>query len=187
MCRATLNDRAGMAWWNNMSETRRAAALKAADMTSPAEAWALWRCQPSTGAFALTVRGDSMVDATRDMSFPDGCIIIVDPSVERPMAGDYVVVRPKHAAEVIFRLLDQEGDNLVLRPLNPEYPIMPLPADARILGVVVQKQTQTWVRPGRGAEAALKIGLTPRYRPPARAAAFSIRESCRSAGADLCP
>jgi SOS-response transcriptional repressor LexA len=125
-----------------------------ADADCPAEAWAHWRwLHPSKDSFALSVRGDSMVCTTGDMSFPELCIIIVDPDI-RPVVGHHVVVRLKDASNHMFRLLDQEGDTLVLRALNPKYPTRPLPADARILGVVIAKQIQLCLAPGGGAAAA---------------------------------
>jgi SOS-response transcriptional repressor LexA len=89
------------------------------------------------GAFALRVRDDSMVDTAGSLSFPIDCIIVVDPSVTAA-PGDHIVVRLKGAKEATFRKLDFDGESHFLMPLNPRYPIAPMPEDARIVGVVVQ-------------------------------------------------
>jgi SOS-response transcriptional repressor LexA len=103
---------------------------------------------PVDATFALRIRGDSMVSGEGE-SFPPGCIITVDPTVEA-MPGHYVIVRLKGASEAIFRLLvQQEVDTLMLSPLNAKYPSMPLPADAKIVGVVTQKQELVRDREGR--------------------------------------
>jgi SOS-response transcriptional repressor LexA len=105
---------------------------------------------PVDATFALRVRGDSMVNDHADYSFPDGCIITVDPTMEA-MPGHYVIVRLKGASEAIFRALFlQDGDGaLGLACLNTKYPSMPLPADAKIVGVVTQKQELIRDREGR--------------------------------------
>jgi Peptidase S24-like len=158
---AIINDEAGMAWWNRLTKSLRAEALAAANTDCPAEAWR-WHWKASTSgnvemlgpvhqrvaytnvqakdAFALCVENDEMVSGEGE-SFPPGCLIVVDPTAAaRALPGDYVIVRLKDAREAIFRTLEQDGPTLMLRPLNQDYPSMPLPADARIVGVVVEKQ-----------------------------------------------
>jgi SOS-response transcriptional repressor LexA len=92
------------------------------------------------GAFALKVRGDSMVDSSGGLSFPDGCMIVVDPTV-KAAPGDHVVVRVPAALEAIFKTLEFDGQQYFLKPLNARYPIAPMPPDAEIVGVVVSVQT----------------------------------------------
>jgi SOS-response transcriptional repressor LexA len=91
-------------------------------------------------AFALRVRGDSMVDNAGSPSFPDGCIIVVDPSITA-MPGDNVVVRLPAVEEAVFKTLELFDGKLQLKPLNSRYPIAPMPEGARIIGVVVQVTT----------------------------------------------
>jgi SOS-response transcriptional repressor LexA len=86
-----------------------------------------------------------MVDSAGGLGFPDGCIIVVDPTVTA-MPGDHVIVRLKTADEAIFRKLECDGDLRFLKPLNPAYPNMPLSSDAKIAGVVVQVNIETWAR-----------------------------------------
>jgi SOS-response transcriptional repressor LexA len=108
-------------------------------------------------AFALRIRDDSMVDSAAPFSFPVDSIIVVDPSVTAA-PGDHVVVRLKEAQEAIFRQLDFDGENHFLKPLNPLYPVAPLPLDARIVGVVVQVQKTVWRRP--------RVDIAEQIAPP---------------------
>lgn len=96
--------------------------------------------------FALRVLGDSM-----EPEFPDGAIIIVDPSgvVEN---GCYVLAEisdddvetggangAKTEAGYILRRLAVEETRYYLKPLNPGYATIEIPGREAIKGVVVQK------------------------------------------------
>jgi hypothetical protein len=94
----------------------------------------------SGNSFALRVRGDSMVDPG-GKSYPDGCLIVVDPTREAK-SGDRIVVRLATAEEAVFKQYEFDGAQYLLKPLNPRYPIIPMPADAKIVGVVVMSQIQ---------------------------------------------
>ena len=82
--------------------------------------------------YALRVRGDSMVSETGD-SFPDGSLIIVEPELQA-LPGDYVIALNSEN-ETTFKQLVKDGGELLLKPLNPRYPIRPL-GSARVIGVV---------------------------------------------------
>lgn len=90
-------------------------------------------------AFALKVRGDTMVDTSGGRSYPDGCIIIVDPARDAK-PGDRVIVKLPAIDEVTFKQLEVDGGRRYLKPLNSRYPLSLMPPDARIVGVVVQTQ-----------------------------------------------
>lgn len=92
-------------------------------------------------AFALRVRGDSMVDPAGGRSYPEGCIIVVDPA-RKAKPGDRVIVKNKSAAEAVFKQLEFDGERYFLKPLNPRYPISPMADDAKIIGVVVLTQIE---------------------------------------------
>lgn len=95
----------------------------------------------SESAFALKVRGDSMVGPSGGRSYPDGCIIVVDPGrTARP--GDRIIVKLSNADEAVFKQLEFDGAKRYLKPLNPRYPITEMPDDATIIGVVVLTQTE---------------------------------------------
>lgn len=124
-----------------VSDEYRLSAVAAAVTQTPA---------PADEEFLLKIHGDSMVNDHAPHSFPAGCTITVDPTMEA-MPGHYVIVRLKGASEAIFRalvLLDDDG-TLGLACLNTKYPSMPLPADAKIVGVVTAKQELIRDRKGR--------------------------------------
>lgn len=79
--------------------------------------------------YALRVTGDSM-----EPVFPAGTIIIVEPTIE-PESGNYVIVR-NGENEATFKQLVRDGSEWYLKPLNPRYPIRPLPKGAIVCGVV---------------------------------------------------
>jgi len=83
--------------------------------------------------FALRVQGDSM-----EPEFADGDIVIVEPDAEH-IPGKYVVVRANGGEECTFKQLIKDGPDLLLKPLNQRYRIMPMPEDAVIVGVVKWK------------------------------------------------
>lgn len=70
--------------------------------------------------------------------FKPGTIIVVDPDLDaRP--GDFVIVA-NGSAEATFKQLVRDGDQYMLRPLNPQYPVRPMPDHGRIVGVVVSME-----------------------------------------------
>lgn len=89
-------------------------------------------CKVGKGAYALRIQGDSM-----EPVFPDGSIIVVDPSLEA-RHGSFVVVRLDNAAQATFKQLVIDGSCRYLKPLNPRYPLMAIQEDATICGVVRQ-------------------------------------------------
>ena len=91
------------------------------------------RCGPRT--FALRVSGESM-----NPVYQNGDIIYVDPDVV-PEHGKDVVVRLDDRNEVIFKRLVIEGERRYLKPVNPDWQpkFIDVPADARIVGVVIGK------------------------------------------------
>lgn len=90
----------------------------------------------SRGAFALRVRGDSMV-CPNGYTYPDGCRIVVDPGLQAK-PGDHVIVKLDGVDEATFKELVYDAGRYFLKPLNPRYPVMEMPEDARVIGVVVQ-------------------------------------------------
>lgn len=88
-------------------------------------------------AYALRVRGDSMLHPGGEDSFRDGDIILVDPDRE-PRHRSMVIVRMPETNEVTFKQLLVDGAQRHLQALNPQWPdrVLPLPADAVICGVV---------------------------------------------------
>lgn len=84
-------------------------------------------------SFALRVENDSMSPV-----FPPGTILIVDPD-EEALSGRYVIVG-NGSGEATFKQLVRDGEDWLLRPLNPQFPVKPMPAHYRVIGVVVASE-----------------------------------------------
>jgi SOS-response transcriptional repressor LexA len=82
-------------------------------------------------SFALRVEGASM-----EPRYHNGDVVFVDPSVS-PTQGSDVVVREENNNEATFKQLAIEGSRRWLKPRNPQFPSIEMPADARIVGVVI--------------------------------------------------
>ena len=90
---------------------------------------------PST--FALRVKGDSMT-APYGRSYPDGCIIYVDPERRSPKNGDRIVAcLDGDDDEVTFKIYKNEDGRQWLAPLNTQHP--PLFERFTVLGTVIGK------------------------------------------------
>lgn len=88
-------------------------------------------------AYALRVRGDSMLNVGGEDSFREGDIILVDPDREARHRA-FVIVRLPGENEVTFKQLLVEGQKRYLQALNPQWPnrVIEMPADAVVCGVV---------------------------------------------------
>lgn len=88
-------------------------------------------------AFALRVEGDSMVSTTNP-SFPEGCIVIIDPRKKDPIDRQYIVARLLGTDQVTFKQFRKdEFGRIWLQPLNPLH--QPIRDEFAVLGTVVQK------------------------------------------------
>ena len=96
-----------------------------------AEEWMLTTERIRQHTFALRVQGDSMTPR-----FPPGTILIVEPE-ESVQPGDFVVARINSDTEATFKQLVKDGSRLYLRPLNPQYPILPVDEQTHIVGPVI--------------------------------------------------
>jgi SOS-response transcriptional repressor LexA len=83
-------------------------------------------------AFALRVRGDSM-----EPRIPDGSIVVIDPGRTFDH-GSIVLAKRVSEQQATLKLLWYDNGTPFLKPANDKYPIMPMPEDARIIGVAVQ-------------------------------------------------
>lgn len=90
-------------------------------------------------AFALEVRGDSMWNpgGGKD-SFPDGCIIVVDPT-RKAKPFDFIVVRNNDWDEATFKQYIVDGGVKQLKPINPQYRATQMPPGTVLVGVVIWK------------------------------------------------
>lgn len=94
----------------------------------------------SKHAFALRVEGDSMTAQSGNITFPDGCVILVDPE-RAPKSGDFVVAKDVSTQKATFKKLTTDGSRWYLKPLNPSYPAIEIDDPAmRVIGVAVEWQ-----------------------------------------------
>lgn len=95
--------------------------------------------KPGHHAFALRVEGDSMTSNV-GLSFPSGCIIIVDPE-RAPKVGDFVVAKDVATQMATFKRLTSDGGRWYLQPLNKAYAMIEIDnPNQRIIGVVIEFQ-----------------------------------------------
>lgn len=87
-------------------------------------------------SFALRVRGDSMT-APYGKTYPEGCIIFVDPEIRMPSSGDRIIAKVNGEPEVTFKVFMKEGEKIWLKPLNSQHPI--ITDEFKVLGKVVGK------------------------------------------------
>lgn len=100
------------------------------------------------GTLWLRVMDDSMVRRGGEFSFPPDSTIVVDLTA-KAMPGDPIVVALANEGRIVRRLAS-DGEQYFLEPLNPRYPTVPMPDDAKILGVVVEVHVRTNYVPGSG-------------------------------------
>lgn len=89
----------------------------------------------SENSFWLDVKGDSMTSPV-GLSIPEGMVILVDPDVEA-INGKLVVAKLEGDNEATFKKLVIDAGQRFLKPLNPQYPMIPINGNCRIIGVVV--------------------------------------------------
>jgi SOS-response transcriptional repressor LexA len=99
--------------------------------------------EPS-GLRALELHDNSMADVSGTVpwgpgNYPDGgrCTIVFDPTADA-QPGDPVVVKMEGSDDAILRILERDGEQYMLRPINPAYATIPLPLNAKIRGVMVE-------------------------------------------------
>lgn len=111
---------------------------EAIDIHQPgvAEYWAECPKRCSEGTFALVVRGDSMT-AQQGKSYPDGCLIFVDPDKRTPYTGQRVVAKTKNDNSATFKVFIEDAGKRWLKPLNDSYPN--IYEEFTIIGTVVGK------------------------------------------------
>lgn len=109
----------------------------AADPLPPgqAERWLPCPAKHSAASFALRVRGDSMT-APHGRSYPEGCIIYVDPDLRSPTNGQRVIAKLEDGEHyVTFKVFKEEDGRRWLAPLNPQHEAIREPFS--IIGTVV--------------------------------------------------
>ncbi|AKL12778.1 TPA: helix-turn-helix domain-containing protein [Kluyvera intermedia] len=86
--------------------------------------------------FWLKVQGDSMTSPV-GLSITEGMYVLVDTGKEAKN-GNLVIAKLTDANEATFKKLVIDAGNKYLKPLNPQYPLIPINGNCKIIGVVVQ-------------------------------------------------
>lgn len=88
-------------------------------------------------AYALRIKGDSMLAPPGGVpTYPEGFIIIVDPSIDPTHNADCVFRKPD-SDEATFKRLVIDGDQCYLKPLNPAYPLMEIDESYNYCGTCI--------------------------------------------------
>jgi SOS-response transcriptional repressor LexA len=111
---------------------------EASDPYAPGEAetWVPSLKATSKSAYALRVRGDSMM-SPYGKTYPPGSIVIVEPERRSPVNGERVIAKLLGSQEVVFKVYKEEDGRKWLAPLNQTHPAMAEPFE--ILGTVIGK------------------------------------------------
>ncbi|MCU7904468.1 MAG: XRE family transcriptional regulator [Candidatus Thiodiazotropha sp. (ex Epidulcina cf. delphinae)] len=110
-----------------------------ADLSDRADAELILPCPAGHGTqtFALRVEGDSMT-APHGKSYPEGCIIFVDPDQRGGVvSGNRVIAELSSENAVTFKVYIEDAGKRFLKPLNAQYP--PITEQFKILGKVIGK------------------------------------------------
>jgi SOS-response transcriptional repressor LexA len=103
-----------------------------------AERWLECPVTHSERTYALRVRGDSMTAPHgNSRSYPEGCIIFVDPLRKSPVNGARIIAKLNGSDEVTFKLFKQEDGRIWLQPINPMH--LPITDHFKVLGTVIGK------------------------------------------------
>lgn len=86
----------------------------------------------SLSAFALQLK-----DSTMYPMFPDGTLLIIEPS-QIPSHKDFVVVQIDDHPQAIFKQLLIDGKDRYLKSVNNDYPTLKMQKKDKILGVMLQ-------------------------------------------------
>ena len=87
-------------------------------------------------AFWLEVEGESMT-APAGLSIPQGTFVLFDTGRE-PMNGNLVIAKLTDDNEATFKKLIIDGSQKFLKALNPQWPMMPINGNCKILGVAIE-------------------------------------------------
>lgn len=113
---------------------------EAHDPLQPGEAERWLECPTSSSdrTYALRVRGDSMTAPHGNArSYPEGCIIFVDPLRKSPVNGARIIAKLDGSDEVTFKVFKQEDGRIWLQPINPMH--QPITDQFKVLGTVIGK------------------------------------------------
>ena len=108
------------------------------DSSELGEYWRVTADLTDDRGYILRVRGDGM-EGTGSKHIPEGAIIIVQPQEDDLFkSGDLVIAALPGAEHAIFKQLITEGQNRYLKSFNPQYPMIPLDENCKLVGLVKQ-------------------------------------------------
>lgn len=87
-------------------------------------------------AFWLQVDGDSMT-APAGLSIPEGTFVLFDTGREA-INGSLVIAKLSDSNEATFKKLVIDGGQKYLKGLNPQWPLVPINGNCKIIGVAVE-------------------------------------------------
>ena len=87
-------------------------------------------------AFWLQVDGDSMT-APAGLSIPEGTFVLFDTGREA-INGSLVIAKLSDSNEATFKKLVIDGGQKYLKGLNPQWPLVPINGNCRIIGVAIE-------------------------------------------------
>jgi SOS-response transcriptional repressor LexA len=103
-----------------------------------AERWLDCPTSHSDRTYALRVRGDSMTSPHGNArTYPEGCIVFVDPLRRSPVNGERVIAKLEGSDEVTFKVFKQEDGRIWLQPINPMHDKLTQPF--KVLGTIIGK------------------------------------------------
>lgn len=104
------------------------------------EEWITLPFDAGERSFVVRIDGESNFDPGAQKSYAPGDFVVVDPA-RAPTNRCMVVVHMPNESRAIFKQLLMDGDERLLKSLNPSWPnsIVPFPSGARIVGVAHAK------------------------------------------------
>lgn len=87
-------------------------------------------------AFWLLIEGDSMT-APVGLSVPEGTYVLFDTGRD-PINGSLVIAKLSDSNEATFKKLVIDGGQKYLKGLNPQWPLVPINGNCRIIGVAIE-------------------------------------------------
>lgn len=88
----------------------------------------------SDDTYALIIK-----DTTMEPRFPEGTVIILDPTIQ-PVDRDFAVVQIEGQHSLHFKQVLIDGDTIYLKPLNSDFKTIVLDKKHNFLGVMVQSR-----------------------------------------------
>lgn len=125
-------------WVPLISYVQAGAWQEASDSLQPGEAeqWLPCPATHSASSYALRVKGESMTAPhTGVRSYPEGCMVFVDPERRDPANGARVIAKLEGADEVTFKVFKREDGRTWLQAINPAHPA--ITERFKVLGTVI--------------------------------------------------